>query len=73
MIEEERRDELIAREAGKAGLRGKINAKCIECIYDPCPGGGGNWRQQIQACTDTACPLYDVRPVSHPEKKVKVL
>ena len=61
-----RRYELIAREAGKAGLRGRINAKCIECIYDPYSPGSGNWRQQIMACMDTGCPLYDVRPVSRP-------
>lgn len=25
---------LIHREAGKPGFRGKVNAKCIECVYD---------------------------------------
>ena len=67
MIEEERRDELIARESGKRGIRGKINAKCIECIYDPL--SDGNWRQQVQKCTDLACPLYSIRPISKPRKK----
>lgn len=57
----DRRQELIRRQAGKPGLRGRINAKCIECIYDP-GQGGGTWREQTEACTDTECPLYDIRP-----------
>jgi len=65
---DKRRVELIAREAGKAGLRGRINAKCIECIYDPSCEGCGNWRQQITACTDPRCPLYEVRPISKPKR-----
>lgn len=44
-----------------ASLRGAINAKCRECIYDP-HGGGGTWRQQVTACTSYKCPLYPVRP-----------
>lgn len=42
-------------------LRQAINAKCKECIYDPV-GGSGHWRQQIEACTATSCPLWVVRP-----------
>lgn len=68
MMEEinERREYLIAREAGKAGLRGRINAKCIECIYDPYCQGCGTWRQQTEACTAPECPLHEVRPISKP-------
>lgn len=44
-------------------LRAAINAKCKECIYDPM-GGGGNWRQQVEACTSRSCPLFPVRPTS---------
>ena len=58
-----RRAELIARESCKPGLRGKINAKCIECIYDP-GSGEGNWRQQVGNCTAHSCPLFAVRPCS---------
>jgi hypothetical protein len=58
-----RREELIAKQGSKAGLRGKINAKCIECIFDP-QGGGGSWRQQVAACTSKTCPLYEVRAKS---------
>ena len=60
-----RRDEVISRLLLKAHLRGRIDAKCCECIYDPYQKG--NWRQQVQACTAPTCPLYDVRPVSRPE------
>ena len=62
---------LVNKLAARPGLRGKVDAKCVDCIYDP--KGRGNWRQQVSACTVVACPLYDVRPVSHPKKKVKVL
>jgi hypothetical protein len=48
-------------------LRKAINAKCRECIYDP-NGGGGTWRQQVEACSSPSCPLYVVRPISRPEK-----
>lgn len=48
--------------SGKS-LRRAINEMCRECIVDPI-GGGGTWRQQIEACTATKCPLYEYRPVS---------
>ena len=44
-------------------LRGAINAKCRDCIYDP-KSGMGTWRQQVAACTVYACPLWQVRPVA---------
>lgn len=55
--------ELIDKQASKAGFRGKINAKCIECIYDPY-SQGGTWKQQIEACSSPSCPLYSVRAKS---------
>lgn len=58
-----RRDELIAKHAKKTGLRGKVDAHCISCIYDETPGNG-SWRQQTEACTVLKCPLWPVRPVS---------
>ncbi len=54
------RKKLILNHAEKAGLRGKIDAKCIECIY--CPFSEGTWRKQVQDCTSTECPLWSVRP-----------
>lgn len=46
-------------------LRKAINEKCRDCIYDP-NSGLGNWRQQVQACTCTSCPLFPYRPKSRP-------
>jgi hypothetical protein len=60
---DKRRHDVITRQAGKPGLRGKVNAKCVECIFDPI-GGGGNWRQQVEACTSVTCPLFLIRPTS---------
>lgn len=50
-----------------ASLRKAINDKCRECIYDAI-GGGGTWRQQVEACTAYKCPLYPVRPVSQGDR-----
>lgn len=58
-------ENMIKRMGSKAGLRGKVDAKCLSCIYDP--QAPGNWRQQVSACTVTSCPLYSVRPQSKPE------
>ncbi len=57
---DQRRAEVIAQHAGKPGLRGKVNAKCVECIYDP--SSLGTWRKQTDECTARTCPLYPVRP-----------
>jgi hypothetical protein len=53
---------LIHREASKAGFRGKVNAKCIECVYDPMEPG--TWRKQTENCPSVGCSLYAVRPTS---------
>jgi hypothetical protein len=35
-------------------LRSAVNAQCLECVY---------WqRKEVTLCTDTACPLWAVRP-----------
>lgn len=44
-------------------LRGSIDAKCKDCLYDPLCGGG-SWREQITACSSVSCPLWPVRPLS---------
>jgi hypothetical protein len=56
------RQSLIDKRARKTGLRGKIDAKCIECIYDPYQSG--SWRNQVEKCTSVDCPLFAVRPKS---------
>ena len=35
---DKRRLQVITRQASKPGLRGKVNAKCVECIFDPDKG-----------------------------------
>jgi len=52
----------INRLASKAGLRGKIDAKCAECIYDPY--SEGTWRKQVEKCTSRTCPLFPIRTKS---------
>ena len=45
---------------GHPGLRARINAKCCDCIYDPC--SPGSWRAQVEGCSVNDCPLHPVRP-----------
>ena len=47
-------------ETQKVSLRGAINKMCRDCIYDKFDRG--TWRQQVEACSCTDCPLYPVRP-----------
>ncbi len=58
-----RQEELIKRQSSKPGLRGRINAMCISCIFDE-KSGNGKWMEQVQKCNSIECPLYDVRPKS---------
>ncbi|MCG2580119.1 MAG: hypothetical protein KA296_04495 [Marinobacter sp.] len=58
---------LIEKQLRKPGLRGKIDAKCIECIYDPNQNGG--WRIQVGNCASRSCPLYSVRSKSEASGK----
>ena len=46
----------------KSGLRARIDANCAACVYDEL--FLGTWRQQVEGCTVTDCPLYEVRPKS---------
>ncbi|MGB1428680.1 MAG: hypothetical protein ACPG62_10285 [Cycloclasticus sp.] len=62
------RDKTIRKLASKPGLRGKIDAKCCECIYDPYQEG--TWRLQVEKCTSPACPLFSVRPLTMKGNKV---
>lgn len=39
-----------------------IDQKCKDCNYDPLDRG--TWRQQIERCTATDCPLWEYRPKS---------
>ncbi len=62
---DEMRANLIHQKVRKAGLRGKIDAKCIECLYDPYQSG--TWVKQVAECTSLTCPLYTVRKRSSKE------
>jgi hypothetical protein len=44
-------------------MRAAINAKCKDCIYDPC-SGLGTWRQQVEGCSIRSCSLWTYRPKS---------
>lgn len=49
------------RASGNTSLRGAINEKCRDCIFDSrC--GGGTWREQVAQCSSIRCPLWPVRP-----------
>lgn len=54
------RAQTVDKLVSKPGLRGKIDAMCCYCIYDP--HSAGSWRKQVHKCTSKACPLYTVRP-----------
>jgi hypothetical protein len=46
----------------RPSLRTAIDAMCKNCLYDPGNGNGG-WREQVQVCSSTNCPLHPVRPL----------
>lgn len=50
----------------KPSLRRAVNRKCFDCTYDP--QASGTWRQQVDFCPATACPLHGARPRSKPRK-----
>lgn len=45
----------------RTSLRQAVNLQCKACIYDPLSPGA--WREQVAACTNGGCALFDVRPV----------
>lgn len=47
----------------KKSLRDSINLKCKDCNYDELDKG--TWRQQVESCTSSDCPLFDVRSKSY--------
>ena len=61
------RDLLIHKFTLKPNLRNRTNAKCVECIYDP--DALGTWREQVLNCSNSECPLFDVRPTTTSKKK----
>ena len=58
------RDEIIARLlSGTTGLRDGVDANCVSCCYDELDRG--TWRQQVEGCEITDCPMHPVRPCSN--------
>ncbi|GEM_PF-1533161 len=43
-------------------MRKAINLNCKQCIYDPFVKG--TWRQQVETCGMSKCPLWEFRPKS---------
>ena len=43
-----------------------IDAKCKDCIYDPCEEG--TWRQQAERCELINCALWLYRPKSRSKR-----
>ena len=64
MAKIDKRQQLIDKMLKKPGRAAAINAKCVECIYDPDALGCGSWRKQVEDCTSYDCPLYNYRPVT---------
>lgn len=46
----------------RLSLRAAIDAMCRSCLYDPGNGNGG-WREQVEGCSSSNCPLHPVRPL----------
>lgn len=59
MTERDYKAELVSKKVKQGGLRARIDAKCIECIYDPV--SPGTWRKQVVDCASWGCPLHAVR------------
>jgi hypothetical protein len=50
----------------RPSMRGAINAKSKDCIYDP-KAHMGTWREQVEQCPSTHCPLHPLRPTPSKE------
>jgi hypothetical protein len=46
--------------APRPSLRKANRAMCRDCIHDPL--GAGSAARQVENCTSTECPLFQVRP-----------
>ena len=61
------KERLVARLASKPGLRGAIDANCVECIYDP--RDSGTWRKQCEDCNVLSCQMFAKRPTTINQKR----
>ena len=53
----------------RPSMRKAINEMCKWCIHDD-KSGLGTWRQQVEGCLSTDCPLYELRPKSEGKRGV---
>jgi len=53
----------------RPSLRAAIDAMCKGCLYDP-GNGNGAWREQVQGCSSSNCPLHPVRPLPVKARKL---
>ena len=51
--------DIIEQLMKKPGLRAKIDAHCVSCVYDEFVPG--SWRRQVEECCVISCPLFDSR------------
>ncbi len=63
------KQDLIKKMVRKAGLRGKVDAKCCDCSYDPLDSG--SWRKQVEQCAIVDCPLHSIRPLTSLTRETK--
>lgn len=52
-----------------ASYKACVTKYCKECIYDDTQPG--SWRKQVELCTSTQCPLYEVRPTTMKTQEAK--
>ena len=63
------REKCRKKRAPRPSLRKAVSDFCRYCIYDPSPGLG-TWREQVEGCPATDCPLYPVRPLSTRKRRI---
>ena len=56
------KNSIIERLLTKRGLRARVDAHCVSCVYDDLVPG--TWRQQVEQCTVISCPIWDTRTKS---------
>jgi hypothetical protein len=56
------KQKLISNHSSKKGLKGEVNANCINCTYDP--NDVGSWRRHVDNLTGYSCPLPSLRPTT---------
>lgn len=56
---DERKEVILDRLLSKKGLRPRIDANCVNCIYES--SFVASWRSQIEDCTDCVCVFHEVR------------